>query len=102
MYFLLPADIGIILVAEVDHWQVELRSLGNPWLYKLRHTLCEPICGCQMLKHKTDWTLRQLNITINVPSEEFELRVNSLGAHMKVRESSPGMGHSELILRTFI
>ena len=35
-------------------------------------------------------------------SEEFELTVNSLGAHMKVTESSPGMGHSELILRTFI
>ena len=36
------------------------------------------------------------------PSEEFELTANSLGAHMKVRESSSGIGHSELILRTFI
>ena len=37
-----------------------------------------------------------------IPSEEFELTANSLGAHMKVTESSPGMGHGELILRTFI
>ena len=36
-----------------------------------------------------------------LPSEEFELRANSLGADMKVTESS-GMGHSELILKTFI
>ena len=35
-------------------------------------------------------------------SEEFELTANSLGAHMKVTESSPSMGHSELILKTFI
>ena len=38
----------------------------------------------------------------HLPSEEFELTANSLGAHMKVIESSPGMGQSELILRTFI
>ena len=37
-----------------------------------------------------------------LPREEFVLTANSLGAHMKVTESSPGMGHSELILRTFI
>ena len=37
-----------------------------------------------------------------VPSEEFELTANSLGAHMKVTESSPGVGHGELILRTLI
>ena len=36
------------------------------------------------------------------PSEEFELTADSLGAHMKVIESSPSMGHNELILRTFI
>ena len=36
------------------------------------------------------------------PGEEFELTANSLGAHMKVTESSPGMGHGEHILRTFI
>ena len=36
------------------------------------------------------------------PSEEFGLTANSLGAHMKVTESSPGMGHSDLISRTFI
>ena len=36
------------------------------------------------------------------PSEEFELTANSLGAHMKVTESSPSMGHGELILRTSI
>ena len=40
------------------------------------------------------------------PSEEFELTANSLGAHMKVtgssHESSHGMDHGELILRTFI
>ena len=30
-------------------------------------------------------------------SEEFELTANSLEAHMKVTESSPSMGHSELI-----
>ena len=39
---------------------------------------------------------------INLPSEEFELTANSLGAHMKVIESSLGLGHSELILRTVI
>ena len=38
----------------------------------------------------------------NLPSEEFELTANSLGAHKKVTQSSPGMGHGELILRTFI
>ena len=36
------------------------------------------------------------------PSEEFKLTANSMGAHMKLTESSPGMGHDELILRTFI
>ena len=36
------------------------------------------------------------------PSKEFELAANSLGAHMIVTESSPGMGHGELVLRTFI
>ena len=35
-------------------------------------------------------------------TEEFELTANSLGAHMKVTESSPRMGHCELILRKFI
>ena len=35
-------------------------------------------------------------------SEEFELTANSLGAHMKLTEISPGMSHGELILRTFI
>ena len=35
-------------------------------------------------------------------SEEFELTANSLGAHMKVTESSHGLDHGELILRTFI
>ena len=38
----------------------------------------------------------------NLPSEEFELTANSLGDHMKVTESSSGMGHGKLILRTFI
>ena len=38
----------------------------------------------------------------HLPSEEFELTADSLGAHMEVTESSPGMGHGELILRTFI
>ena len=38
----------------------------------------------------------------SIPSEEFKLTAKSLGAHMKVAESSPGMGHGELILRTFI
>ena len=33
-----------------------------------------------------------------MPSEEFEFTANSLGAHMKVTESSPGMGHGELIV----
>ena len=42
------------------------------------------------------------SLAISIPSEEFELTANSLGAHMKVTESSPGMGHGELILRTFI
>ena len=37
-----------------------------------------------------------------MPSDEFELTAYSLGAHMNVTESSPDMGHSELILRTFI
>ena len=36
------------------------------------------------------------------PSEEFELTTNSLGAHMKTTGGSCGMGHGELILRTFI
>ena len=36
------------------------------------------------------------------PSEKFELTANSLGAHMKVTETSPSMGHGEQILRTFI
>ena len=36
------------------------------------------------------------------PSEEFELTATSLGAHMKVTESSPDIGHGELIFRTFI
>ena len=31
------------------------------------------------------------------PSEEFELTANSLGARMKFPESSPGMGHGEII-----
>ena len=35
-------------------------------------------------------------------NKEFELTANSLGAHMKVAESSPRMGHSELIMRTFM
>ena len=35
-------------------------------------------------------------------SEEFELTANSLGAHMKVTESSLGIGHGELIFKTFI
>ena len=43
-----------------------------------------------------------LAIPPNRPYEEFELTANSLVAHMKVTESSPGMGHGELILRTFI
>ena len=30
-----------------------------------------------------------------LPSDEYELTANSLGAHMKVTESSPGMGHFE-------
>ena len=38
----------------------------------------------------------------DLPSEEFELTANLLGAHMKLTESSPGMGHGEVILRTFI
>ena len=37
-----------------------------------------------------------------MPRGKFELTADSLGAHMKVTESSPGMGHFELILRTFI
>ena len=36
------------------------------------------------------------------PSEKFELTANSLGAHMKVAESLPSIGYSELILRTLI
>ena len=36
------------------------------------------------------------------PSEEFKLTANPQGAHVKVTESSPSMGHRELILRTFI
>ena len=36
------------------------------------------------------------------PSEKFELTANSLGAHIKVTETSPSMGQGELILRTFI
>ena len=35
----------------------------------------------------------------HLPSEEFELTANSLGAHMKVIESSSNMGHGELNLR---
>ena len=38
----------------------------------------------------------------STPSEELELTANSLESHIKVTESSPGMGHSKLILRTFI
>ena len=38
----------------------------------------------------------------SLPSEEFELTANSLVAHMKVTDSSPGMGHGELILRSFV
>ena len=41
-------------------------------------------------------------IVIFLPSKEFELTANLLGAHMKVTESSPSTGHIELILRTFI
>ena len=41
-------------------------------------------------------------LSMCLPSEEFELADNSRGAHMKVTESSPGIGHGELILRTFI
>ena len=37
-----------------------------------------------------------------VPSEEFDRTANSLGVHVKAAESSSGMGHGELILRTFI
>ena len=33
---------------------------------------------------------------------KHKVTANSLGAHMKVTESSPGMGPSELILKTFI
>ena len=40
-------------------------------------------------------------ISILLPSEEFELTANLLGAQMNVTESSPGMAHGELILRTF-
>ena len=35
-------------------------------------------------------------------SEEFEPTANSLGAHMRVTESSLSLGHGKLILRTFI
>ena len=41
-----------------------------------------------------------LNLSKILPSEEFELTANSLGAYTELTESSPGMGHSELILRT--
>ena len=37
-----------------------------------------------------------------LPREEFELTANSLGAHIIVTESSPGMGHGELISTTII
>ena len=69
----------------------------------------EPACK----KKKRKENKKQLSLTLNSlklsfscavlqPSEEFELTANSLGAHMKVTESSPTMGHGELILRTFI
>ena len=58
------------------------------------------------------WRLVRLNTDVNflspsligwgLPGEEFALIANSLGAHMKVIESPPSMGHDELILRTFI
>ena len=41
-------------------------------------------------------------LKLYLPSEEYELTANSLGAHMKVTESSPSIVHGELILRTFI
>ena len=63
------------------------------------------IAICSMItKFILDWTSTQaiLSNPSCVPSEGFELTPNSLGAHMKVTGSSPGMGHGELILRTFI
>ena len=42
-----------------------------------------------------------LSATSGQPSEEFELTANSLGAHMKFTESSPGMGDDEREFEVF-
>ena len=47
------------------------------------------------------WRISQVSLTVsstNLPSEEFELTANSLGAHMTVTESSPGIGQDELTM----
>ena len=75
-------------------WQRQLqlkehKELKRPYLRKFSNILCCKIKGSKSL----------INI---VRSEEFELTAYSLRAHMNVTESSLGMGHDELILRTFI
>ena len=60
----------------------------------------------QNCKARTDFNFSGNTIVhyhlYEIPCEEFELTANSLGAHMKITESSPRIGHNELILRIFI
>ena len=69
------------------------------WLHKRFLTLPFVQSDCNCLLEDSSKNKKCL---AEVPSEEFELTTNSLGAHMKVTESSPDMGHGELILTTFI
>ena len=66
---------------------------------QIRHI---PVTVSEFLLTSTKRKIIHLQVSTFLPSEEFELKANSLGTHMKVTESSPGMGHGEFILRTFI